>query len=178
MRSTAVALAFGLFAAAVPGVGCGPGVQRLPVDAGVDQADGAGEPTLDAVDSPGESATDTGSSDTPAVDVGSDTRADAPLVNATITQLTPSSLPVGTTGFFTLVIDGRDFPPNPLVSFDGNVWSAQINSPTQLQASIPSAALGVTPRRVEVQVTRIADPPLDSNILYFEVTARDAATGN
>jgi len=48
-------------------------------------------------------------------------------------------------------------------------------STTRLQAKIPSAALGATPKQVPVKVPRVGTPALTSNILYFTILGPDAA---
>ncbi len=93
------------------------------------------------------------------------------MVNPTITMLTPSSLAYGLPGTFTLMIDGRDFPPDPWVAFEANGWPATFVSPTRLSVEIPAIALGGTARQAAVRVNNQAPPLVDSNILYFTVTA-------
>jgi hypothetical protein len=137
-----------------------------PVDAaadatGADLADGQPDTTSATVDA----ADGTAPADAPRDAVADE------LTNPTITQLTPSSLPVGSVGF-TLLVDGQDFPPDAFVSFDGNPFTATVVSATRVSAQIPSAALGATPRQIPVLVTRTANPPLRSNTLQFEVTAQ------
>jgi hypothetical protein len=95
---------------------------------------------------------------------------DGPPVAPTITMLSPSSARVGDPGF-TLVVEGRDFPPNPRVSFDGNIFNTTVVSATRLEASIPSPALGTTPRQVAVLVTRIGGSTPNSNVLPFQILA-------
>jgi hypothetical protein len=112
-----------------------------------------------------------GGADASPSDGAGDVRADAPLVNPTITMLTPSSLPTNNPGSFTLLIDGRDFPPGLDICFEHNCWSATYLSPTQISAVIPGAALSGSPRVVEVQVSQIGAPYLESNILTFTITA-------
>ena len=110
------------------------------------------------------------------MDVPRDADVDAPLVNATITMLTPSSLTLGTVGSgFTLIVDGMDFTSTAMVSFGNNIFPTTFLSTTRLQAEIPSAALGATPRQVPVRVTRVGTPALTSNILYFTILGPDAA---
>lgn len=93
---------------------------------------------------------------------------DGPSVAPTITMLTPSSAHVGDPGF-TLVVEGHDFPPNPYVSFDGNIFNTTVVSATRLEASVPGAALGATPRQVSVLVTRIGGAAQSSNALPFQI---------
>ena len=93
---------------------------------------------------------------------------DGPPVAPTITMLTPSSAHVGDPGF-TLVVEGHDFPPNPYVSFDGNIFNTTVVSATRLEASVPGAALGATPRQVSVLVTRIGGAAQSSNALPFQI---------
>jgi hypothetical protein len=93
---------------------------------------------------------------------------DGPPVAPTITMLTPSSAHVGDPAF-TLVVEGHDFPPNPYVSFDGNIFNTTVVSTTRLEASIPGAALGATPRQVSVLVTRIGGTAQSSNALPFQI---------
>ena len=95
---------------------------------------------------------------------------DGPPVAPTITMLTPSSAHVGDPGF-TLVVEGHDFPPNPYVSFDGNIFNTTVVSATRLEASVPGAALGATPRQVSVLVTRIGGAAQSSNALPFQILA-------
>ncbi len=104
-------------------------------------------------------------------DGSADLRTDAPLLNPTITLLTPSSLPSNTPGTFTLLVDGRDFPADAEVAFETNSWRATFVSPTRLSVQIPGVALGGSPRQASVQVTRTPDPPVYSNILYFTISA-------
>jgi hypothetical protein len=113
---------------------------------------------------------DAGSDLQPASDGAADLRSDLPVVNPTITMLTPSSLPRNN-GTFTLLIDGRDFPPGAEVTFETNVWTATVVSETQLSVQIPGAALGGTPRQVAVQVSGPTAPFVESNLLYFTITA-------
>jgi hypothetical protein len=113
---------------------------------------------------------DAGSDLQPASDGAADLRSDLPVVNPTITMLTPSSLPRNN-GTFTLLIDGNDFPPNAEVTFETNVWTATVVSDTRLSVQIPGAALGGMPRQVLVQVSGPTAPFVESNILYFTVTA-------
>jgi len=103
-------------------------------------------------------------------DGATDLRSDLPVVNPTITMLTPSSLPRNN-GAFTLLIDGHDFPPGAEVTFETNVWTATVVSDTQLSVQIPGAALGGMPRQVAVQVSGPAAPFVESNVLYFTITA-------
>ena len=93
---------------------------------------------------------------------------DGPTLPPTITMLTPSSAHAGDAGF-TLVVEGHDFPPNPRVSFDGNIFNTTVVSATRLEASIPGAALGATPRQVPVLVTRIGGSSANSNTLPFQI---------
>jgi hypothetical protein len=93
---------------------------------------------------------------------------DGSTLPPTITMLTPSSAHVGDAGF-TLVVEGHDFPPNPRVSFDGNIFNTTVVSATRLEASIPGAALGATPRQVSVLVTRIGGSSANSNTLPFQI---------
>jgi hypothetical protein len=99
---------------------------------------------------------------------GTDGGSDGPPLPPTITMLTPSSAHVGDPGF-TLVVEGHDFPANPRVSFDGNVFNTTVVSATRLEASIPGAALGATPRQVSVLVTRISGSSANSNVLPFQI---------
>ena len=114
---------------------------------------------------------DAGSDTPPATDAASDTRLDLPVVKPTITLLTPSSLPTNN-GAFTLLVDGRDFPPGRIeISFETNVWTATVVSETRLSVQIPGAALGGMPRQAAVQVSQPTPPYVESNILYFSITA-------
>jgi len=70
---------------------------------------------------------------------------------------------------FTLVVEGHDFPPNPYVSFDGNIFNTTVVSTTRLEATVPGAALGATPRQVSVLVTRIGGAAQSSNALPFQI---------
>jgi hypothetical protein len=92
------------------------------------------------------------------------------LVNPTITQLTPSSLPLGA-ATFELVLRGTNFRSDHMVSFDRNVFAPTFVSSEELHTEIPGAALGGSPRTVNVQLARIADPALRSNAFPFEITA-------
>ena len=113
---------------------------------------------------------DAGSDLQPASDGAGDLRSDLPVVNPTITMLTPSSLPRNN-GMFTLLIDGHDFPPDAEVTFETHVRTATLVSATRLSVQIPGAALGGMPRQVPVQVSGPAAPFVESNTLYFTVTA-------
>jgi hypothetical protein len=113
---------------------------------------------------------DAGSDLQPASDGATDLRSDLPVVNPTITMLAPSALPRNN-GTFTLLVDGNDFPPNAEVTFETNVWTATVVSNTRLSVQIPGDALGGMPRQVPVQVSGPAAPFVESNILYFTVTA-------
>jgi hypothetical protein len=153
-----------------------------PPDAGMDavdapletRADVPSESAGDAGDAP--DVVDSGSVDGDSMDVLRDADVDAPLVNATITTLTPSSAVLGTVGaMLTLIVDGRDFTPTAMVSFGNNIFPTTVLSTTRLQAEIPSAALGATAKQVAVRVTRVESPSLTSNILYFTVLVSDAA---
>jgi hypothetical protein len=104
-------------------------------------------------------------------DGSTDARKDGPVVNPTITMLTPSTLPYGLAGSFTLLVDGKDFPPDPWISFEANSWPATVVSATRLSVDIPGIALGGTARQAAVAVKNQAPPLVDSNILYFTVTA-------
>jgi IPT/TIG domain-containing protein len=113
------------------------------------------------------------------LDGTSDAPADVPVVAPTITGLSPSWLSVGQPElYFTLLVYGRDLPEQARVAFDGNLFTAQFVSTTQLQVSIPTIALGIRPRLVQVLVERALAPSLSSNILTFEITAADAGPGN
>ena len=104
---------------------------------------------------------------------------DVPAVTPTITALSPTWLSIGSPDlYFTLMVYGQDLPDQAYVVFDGNLFTAQLVSPTQLQVSIPTVALGSRPRLVPVLVERKLPPDLSSNTLYFEVTAMDAGPGN
>jgi hypothetical protein len=104
---------------------------------------------------------------------------DLPVVTPTITGLSPASLPVGTPDlYFTLLVYGQDLPEQAWVVFDGNLFTAQFISSSQLQVSIPTIALGTRPRVVQVLAERKVPPDLSSNSLDFEVTAQDAGQGN
>ena len=92
------------------------------------------------------------------------------LVNPTIAELSPPSLPVGS-ATFELVLHGTNFRSDHMVAFDHNVFSTTFVSAEELHAEIPSPALGVRARTVDVQVARIADPALRSNVFPFEITA-------
>ncbi len=155
-----------------------------PPDAGVDAVDApvdAPAETMDdaPVDSGADSAdshADADAVDAASTDVPRDADIDAPLVNATITTLTPSSATLGSVGaMLTLTVDGRDFTPTAVVSFGNNIFPTTVLSTTRLQAEIPSAALGATAKQIPVRVTRVESPPLTSNILYFAVLLADAA---
>jgi len=100
----------------------------------------------------------------------SDAPLDYPHINPTITMLTPSSLPNNTPGSFTLFVDGRDFPPKLQLCLEHNCWSATYVSETRLSAVIPGVAVSGTPRVVDVSVTQIGYPYLESNILPFTIT--------
>ncbi len=91
-------------------------------------------------------------------------------------MLTPASAHVSDPAF-TLIVDGHDFPSNPRVSFDGNLFNTTVVSATQVQAQIPSAALGATPRQARVQVTRIESPSVASNVLTFTILAAQSQDG-
>jgi len=103
-------------------------------------------------------------------DAGTDTGRSAPLVNPTITMLTPASLPTNN-GPFTLVIDGRDFFPRSEICFDHNCWTATFISDTQVSAMIPGPALGGQPRQVEVVVDSLGPPDRSSQFVMFTITA-------
>jgi hypothetical protein len=114
---------------------------------------------------------DSGSDALPPLDGAADLRSDRPVVSPTITLLTPSSLPTNN-GAFTLLVDGHDFPPGRIeVSFETNVWTATVVSETRLSVQIPAAALGGMPRQAAVQVSQPTPPYVESNILYFTITA-------
>ena len=99
---------------------------------------------------------------------GNDGGSDGPQLPPTITMLTPSSAHIGDGGF-TLVVEGHDFPPNPYVAFDGNIFNTTVVSATRLEASIPGPALGATPRQVSVVVTHISGSSANSNVLPFQI---------
>jgi len=162
-------------------LGCSGSNAKSP-DAGTDAVDAPIETVDDAPNDGGADSqdasedTDAGLPDGNAMDAPRDADIDAPLVNATITMLTPSSITLGTVGAgFTLIVDGMDFTPTAMVSFGNNIFPTTVMSTTRLQAEIPSAALGATPKQVPVKVTRVGTPALTSNILYFTILGPDGA---
>jgi hypothetical protein len=137
-------------------------------------ADAPTESPGDAVDAPAMEVS--GAVDGDSMDALHDAGVDAPLVNMTITMLTPSSVDLETVGdMLTLTVDGRDFTPTAVVSFGNNIFPTTVLSTTRLQAEIPSAALGATAKQFPVRATRVGTPALTSNILYFTVLIPDAA---
>lgn len=165
--------------------GCSSSNTTQP-DAGTDAADApmesvpADAPTEspgDAVDAPAMEVS--GTVDGDSMDAVHDAGADAPLVNMTITALTPSSAVLGSVGaMLTLTVDGSDFTPTAMVSFGNNIFPTTVLSTTRLQAEIPSAALGATAKQFPVRATRVGTPALTSNILYFSVLLPDAAAAD
>jgi phosphoribosylcarboxyaminoimidazole (NCAIR) mutase len=55
------------------------------------------------------------------------------------------------------------------IAFDGNIFNTTVVSATRLEASVPGAALGATPRQVSVLVTRIGGAAQSSNALPFQI---------
>ncbi len=183
--TAAVAALFGVV------VGCGEGTQTGQKDGAVGQSGGSGAGGSVAgnggtVAGNGGAVAGTGGRGGQAgqgglVDAGGDApvsqdgandfQPDVRLVNPTITMLTPSSLPSNTAGSFTLLVDGRDFPPDAEVCLEANCWLATFVSETRISALIPGVALGGSPRQAPVEVSRTGSPPLRSNILYFTITA-------
>jgi len=55
------------------------------------------------------------------------------------------------------------------VSFDGNIFNTTFVSSSRLEASIPAAALGATPRSIVVMVIQISGTAPSSNAISFDI---------
>lgn len=90
-------------------------------------------------------------------------------VSPTLTALEASTLPFGS-GAFELVLRGINLRSDHQVSFDGNAFPTTFVSAEELRAEVPGIALGGRARSVNVFASRLASPPLRSNVLTFAIT--------
>lgn len=87
-----------------------------------------------------------------------------------LSNLNPSTVPVGSPGF-TLLVEGRGFRPNAVVQWDGYALGTTYISPTKLEAQVPDWAVA-SPGTAQVTVFNPHVPPPDgkrSNELTFTI---------